>query len=115
MFILTGEIASIGELIRNYEKDPNRIFEIRTRLNKGSQDIIMLEQTLGYLLDSLKSPYCEVDLTTAAPEVVELAETVGLVSQMHAIKLRANDMRKLVRPEISCPSRQQSGSIMRSW
>jgi hypothetical protein len=113
MFILTSEIASIGALIRNYEKDPNRIFEIRERLNKGSQDIIMLEQTLGYLLDSLNTPYCEVDLATAAPEVIELAEAVNLADQTAAIMLRANDMRKLVKGAGNKLSiqRQQSGSI----
>ena len=113
MFILDDQILQISNLIRTYDQDPNRILRIREALNKGSQDIIMLEQTLGYLLDSLESEYGVVDMTTAAPAVLELAEAVGVENQKHAIKLRANDMRKLVKGAGNklAIQRQQSGSI----
>ena len=54
------------------------IFSIREALNKGSQDIIMLEQTLGYLLESIHSDYRSVDLVNADPAVVELARRHGV-------------------------------------
>ena len=113
MFILDDQILHIADLIRTYDQDPNRIFNIRTALNKGSQTIILLEQTLGYLLDSLNSEYGAVDLTTADPSVLELAEAVGVTSQLAAIKLRANDMRKLVKGAGNklAIQRQQSSSI----
>ena len=113
MFILDDQIASIGDLIRTYDQDPNRIFRIREALNKGSQDIIMLEQTLGYLLESLVSEYGNVDMTTASPSAIELAEAVGMKEQINAIKLRTNDMRKLVKGAGNklAIQRQQAGSI----
>jgi WD repeat-containing protein 35 len=113
MFILDDQIASIGGLIRTYDQDPNRIFRIREALNKGSQDIIMLEQTLGYLLDSLVSEYGNVDMATASPSQIELAEAVGMKEQIRAIKLRTNDMRKLVKGAGNklAIQRQQAGSI----
>ena len=113
MFILDDQILKIADLIRTYDHDPNRILRIREGLNKASQDIIMLEQTLGYLLDSLHSEYGEVDMSTAAPAVLELADAVGVENQKSAIKLRANDMRKLVKGAGNklAIQRQQSSSI----
>lgn len=114
MFILDDQILNIAGLIRTYDQDPNQIFTIRTALNKGSQDIIMLEQTLNYLLDSLNSEYGAVDLTNAAdPAVLQLAKAVGVQQQLAAIKLRANDMRKLVKGAGNklAIQRQQSSSI----
>jgi hypothetical protein len=113
MFILDDQILNISQLISAYDQDPNRIFMIRKALNKGSQDIILLEQTLNYLLDSLNSNYGAVDLKTAEPIVVDLAEALEVEQQLVAVKLRANDMKKLVKGAGNklAIQRQQSSSI----
>ena len=38
----------------NYHKDPNHIATIRSKLNDGSRDIILLKEVLMYLRESLE-------------------------------------------------------------
>ncbi len=53
-FVLDDSLKKIRILVMTYQKDPNHIQRIRDRLNDASRDIILLQETLAYLKESLE-------------------------------------------------------------
>eukprot|EP00949_MAST-11_sp_MAST-11-sp1_P000116 g116.t1 len=52
-FVLDDSLKKIRNLIVEYQRDPNNIERIRDRLNSASRDIILLQEVLAYLKESL--------------------------------------------------------------
>ena len=52
-FVLDDMLKKIRILVLTYQKDPNHIQRIRDRLNDASRDIILLQEILEYLKESL--------------------------------------------------------------
>ena len=52
-FVLDDMLKKIRILVMTYQKDPNHIQRIRDRLNDASRDIILLQEILEYLKESL--------------------------------------------------------------
>ena len=52
-FIMDGLLGNVRKLILSYTEDPNHIQKIRLLLNDASKDIILLQEVLGYLNESL--------------------------------------------------------------
>lgn len=60
-FILTDLLKNIRFVIESHESNPNAVTHIRQMLSQASNDIILLEEIEGYLMESL------ADLTTPEP------------------------------------------------
>lgn len=52
-FVVVDDMKTIRALIEEFERDPNRLDEIRTRLSTLCKEIILLEAILGYLRESI--------------------------------------------------------------
>ncbi len=52
-FVLDDVLKKIRILVMTYQKDPNHVQRIRDRLNDASRDIILLQEILEYLKESL--------------------------------------------------------------
>jgi hypothetical protein len=52
-FVLDDMLKKIRILVMTYQKDPNHIQRIRDKLNDASRDIILLQEILEYLKESL--------------------------------------------------------------
>ncbi len=52
-FVLGDTLKSVRHLIQVYERDPNSIPRIRRILSEASKDVILLDETLSYLAESL--------------------------------------------------------------
>jgi len=53
-FVLDDQLKKIRMMIMDHEKDPNNIPRVRSELNGASRDIILLQEVLSYLLESLQ-------------------------------------------------------------
>lgn len=60
-----------------YQDDPNHIGTIRTKLNAGSRDIILLQEILEYLKESLM-------VTLPAPAAVDSVGSPHASASSHA-------------------------------
>jgi WD repeat-containing protein 35 len=92
MFVVVDDMTTIRKLINTCEKDPNRLHEIRNRLALMAKEIIMLEETLGYLKESL-------DEAIVPPEPPEQAgrslyERLQLGVLSNQLKRRVKDLYK---------------------
>uniref|UniRef100_K3WM40 Uncharacterized protein n=1 Tax=Globisporangium ultimum (strain ATCC 200006 / CBS 805.95 / DAOM BR144) TaxID=431595 RepID=K3WM40_GLOUD len=92
MFIIVDDMKQVRVLIDTAEKDPNRLREIRNRLAVLSKEIIILEETLLYLKESL-------DEAIVPPEPPEQAgrslyERLQLGILANQLKRRVKDLHK---------------------
>jgi hypothetical protein len=92
MFIVVDDMAHVRQLIDHAQKDPNRLREIRDRLAVLAKQVILLEETLGYLKESL-------DESIVPPEPPEQAgralyERLQLGSLSNQLKRRVKDLHK---------------------
>ena len=62
--LLLTLLAQIRKLINDNDKDPNRLQDVRDKLAVLSKQIILLEETLGYLQESLE----EAEIPPEPPE-----------------------------------------------
>lgn len=53
LFVLDDLLSRIRRLITTHYEDPNYVAQIRLLLNQGSRDVILLEEILEYLKESL--------------------------------------------------------------
>jgi len=93
-FILTDTLAKVRQLALQYKQDPDNISRLQTAISEASRDLIMLEETLSYLAESLEDL-----LVPDAPKDTKgkkLHKTLNCKGMNHAIKLRVEDMAKLV-------------------
>ena len=52
-FVLDDQLKKIRVMIMDHEKDPNNIPRVRSDLNAASRDIILLQEVLSYLAESI--------------------------------------------------------------
>lgn len=81
-FILNDSLKQIRTLIMTYRKDPNNIGKIRTRLNGASRDIILLNEVLEYLKESL----AEAKMPTLPKDAGESAHRLHRVLNCEGMK-----------------------------
>lgn len=92
MFVVVDDMKQVRVLIETATKDPNRLREIRDRLAVLSKEIIMLEETLLYLKESLD----EAIVPTEPPEQAgrSLYERLQLGVLANQLKRRVRDLHK---------------------
>ena len=93
-FVLDDQLKKIRMMIMDHEKDPNNIPRVRSDLNTASRDIILLQEVLSYLDESLA--------LMQVPERPEdeaggmLYKVLNMANVKHEIKVRVEDLLKLV-------------------
>ena len=96
-FILDAVLEKNAKLIMEWRQDPFHIGRIRANCSKCAQDMIKMEELLGYLRDSLaafKIPPLDPEETNQSRK--ELYKRLDLEQMRHNINLRATDLVKLV-------------------
>lgn len=91
-FVVVDDMKTIRALIEQYEKDPNRLLEIRTRLSALSKEIIQLEETLGYLRESI----ADAEVPPEPPEQAgrSLYDRLQIGEMKEQIERRVDDLHK---------------------
>ncbi|DAZ96076.1 TPA: hypothetical protein N0F65_005854 [Lagenidium giganteum] len=92
MFIVVDDMAQVRVLIETSEKDPNRLRDIRDRLAVLSREIIMLEEILGYLKESLDEAIVPAEPPEQAGRSLYERLQLGLLSNQ--LKRRVKDLYK---------------------
>ncbi|TYZ60327.1 hypothetical protein PybrP1_010820, partial [[Pythium] brassicae (nom. inval.)] len=92
MFVVVDDMKQVRRLIETAAKDPNRLREIRNRLAALSKEVIMLEETLLYLKESLD----EAIVPAEPPEQAgrSLYERLQLGVLANQLKRRVRDLHK---------------------
>ena len=92
--ILEDTLRHVRKLIVEHEKDPNSIATVRELLSEASRHVILLEETLGYLRESLEM--------LADPMVPEdeagrnLYQALNIPGLLKDLKERSKDLKKNV-------------------
>ncbi|KUF87047.1 WD repeat protein 35 [Phytophthora nicotianae] len=92
MFIIVDDMAQVRKLIETAEKDPNRLREIRNRLASLSREIIMMEETLSYLKESLDEAMVPAEPPEQAGRSLYERLQLGILSNQ--LKRRVKDLHK---------------------
>lgn len=93
-FVLDDALKKIRAMIQEYEKDPNSISRIRTQLSQASKDVILLQETLGYLEESLE--LLVVPARPADPAGSKLHDLLRVGPGNDDLRRRVRDLRKNV-------------------
>eukprot|EP00945_MAST-04E_sp_MAST-4E-sp1_P002910 g2910.t1 len=93
-FVLDDSLKIIRTLIMTYQKDPNNIQKIRDRLNDASRDIILLQEVLEYLKESLE----ELKVPPMIKNQVgkRLYKVLDVPQMKKDIMMRCSDLVKLI-------------------
>jgi len=92
VFITLDSLKNIRKKILDSAKDPNSLETVRAQLAQESRDIIMLEETLAYVtesLDTMKIPAIPPD-----PAGKKLFEVLDIARVRHELQRRATDLTK---------------------
>ena len=95
IFMTDDILKLVRQMIRHHEEDPNSVANIRHTLAETSRDIILLEEILVYLRESIdqdESIYAIPD----SPAGQRLYEILGLKVMLNDLKVRVEDMRKIL-------------------
>ncbi|KAF0700918.1 Aste57867_8566 [Aphanomyces stellatus] len=92
MFIVVDDMKTVREMLDIADRDPNRLSDIRRRLAVLSKEVILLEETLGFLRESLD----EAEIPPEPPEQAgrALYERLQLGSLSIQLKRRVKDLEK---------------------
>ncbi|ETV92521.1 hypothetical protein H310_13202 [Aphanomyces invadans] len=92
VFIVVDDMKTVRTMIDVAERDPNRLSDIRRRLAVLSKEIILLEETLGFLRESLD----DAEIPPEPPEQAgrALYERLQLGSLSTQLKRRVKDLEK---------------------
>ena len=95
LFIIDDTLKTARQLIAKYEQDPNSIPRIRHTLSETSKDIILLEEVLLYLAESL-----EQDTSIWAEPVDDaghkLYQVLKVKTILNDLQIRITDMKKVL-------------------
>ena len=95
LFIIDDTLKTARQLIARYERDPNSIPRIRHTLSETSKDIILLEEVLMYLQESL-----EQDTSIYAEPTDEsgykLYQVLKVKTMLDDLHIRVVDMQKVL-------------------
>jgi len=92
VFITLDSLKNIRRKIMDSAKDPNSLETVRAQLAQESRDIIMLEETLAYVsesLDTMKIPAIPPD-----PAGKKLFEVLDIARVRHELQRRITDLHK---------------------
>ncbi|KAG7386680.1 WD repeat-containing protein 35 [Phytophthora pseudosyringae] len=92
MFIIVDDMAQVRKLIESAQKDPNRLRDIRSRLAVLSKEIIMMEETLSYLKESLDEAIVPAEPPEQAGRSLYERLQLGILSNQ--LKRRVKDLHK---------------------
>ncbi|KAJ8550446.1 hypothetical protein ON010_g10623 [Phytophthora cinnamomi] len=92
MFIIVDDMAQVRKLVETAEKDPNRLREIRNRLAVLSKEVIMMEETLSYLKESLDEAIVPAEPPEQAGRSLYERLQLGILSNQ--LKRRVKDLHK---------------------
>ena len=95
LFIVDDTLKTARQLIARYERDPNSIPRIRHTLSETSKDIILLEEVLMYLQESLEqdtSIYAE----PADESGYKLYQVLKVKTMLNDLRIRMVDMQKVL-------------------
>jgi WD repeat-containing protein 35 len=106
LFIIDDTLKTARQLIAKYEQDPNSIPRIRHTLSETSKDIILLEEVLLYLRESLEqdtSIYAE-PTDESGYRLYQVLKVKTILNDLH---IRIADMQKVLlgaRHEVNGPA-----------
>ena len=81
-------------MIMDHEKDPNNIPRVRNDLNAASRDIILLQEVLSYLAESLQ--ILDVPERPEDEAGGTLYKVLNMGNVKHDVQVRVEDLEKLV-------------------
>lgn len=92
IWILNDDMITTNKIILEGEKDPRALNRIRYRICKMAKDIIMLEETLGYMLEALEI----IEIPPEPPEQAgrSLYERLEIAGMRNQLVRRAMDLKK---------------------
>jgi len=93
-FVLDDLLKKVRLLIMEHDKDPNNIPKVRTLLNTASRDIILLQEILSYLFESLQS--MEVPERPEDEAGGTLYKVLNMANMKRDVLIRVEDLTKLV-------------------
>ena len=93
-FVLTDTLAKIRQLALQYQQDPDNISRLQMAISEASRDLIMLEETLSYLAESLEDMLVPEEPHDARGK--KLFDVLNCKGMSHSIKMRVDDMTKLI-------------------
>jgi hypothetical protein len=93
-FVLDDQLKKIRMMIMDHEKDPNNIPRVRSELNAASRDIILLQEVLSYLAESLN--IMEVPERPEDEAGGTLYKVLNMANVKHEVTVRVDDLQKLV-------------------
>lgn len=93
-FVLDDQLKKIRMMIMDHEKDPNNIPRVRSELNAASRDIILLQEVLSYLAESIN--LMEVPERPEDEAGGTLYKVLNMGNVKHEVSVRVEDLQKLV-------------------
>ena len=93
-FVLDDQLKKIRVMIMDHEKDPNNIPRVRSDLNAASRDIILLQEVLSYLAESIEL----LDVPDRPEDEAggTLYKVLNMANVKHEVEVRVEDLEKLV-------------------
>lgn len=92
IWIVNDDMLTTNKIIEEADKDPNALSRIRYRICKLAKDIIMLEETLSYMIEALEI----IEIPPEPPEQAgrSLYERLEIAGMRNQLVRRAMDLRK---------------------
>lgn len=92
IWILNDDMITTNKIIEDGDKDPKSLHRIRYRICRLAKDLIMLEETLGYMLEALEI----IEVPPEPPEQAgrSLYERLEIASMRNQLVRRAMDLKK---------------------
>ena len=95
LFIVDDTLKTTRKMINQYERDPNSIPRIRRTISETSKDIILLEEILLYLSESLKQDK-SIYQRPSDPAGMRLYDILDVDIMIDDLKTRIEDMEKIL-------------------
>ena len=95
IFMTDDILKLVRQMIKNHEEDPNSVANIRHTLAETSRDIILLEEILVYLKESIEQDE-SIHTIPDTESGRRLYEILGLKVMLADLTVRVADMRKIL-------------------
>ena len=95
LFIVSDTLKTTRTKISQFEKDPNSIPSIRHVLSETAKDIILLEEVLLYLEESLEQDKT-IQGKPTSEEAERLYDVLKIDMMVYDLKIRIGDMQKIL-------------------
>ncbi|OUS48220.1 hypothetical protein BE221DRAFT_195435 [Ostreococcus tauri] len=95
IFMTDDILKSVRLMIRHHEEDPNSVAKIRRTLGETSKDVILLEEILVYLKESIEQD-ASIHATPQTETGRRLYSLLGLDVMIADLEVRVLDMQKIV-------------------